>query len=242
VKRDRLAPVLAIVGGAIVLVVALVIASQIGSGSKKSSIGTIATDSVAEMLGGIKQNGIYLGDPKAKLTLVEFADPQCPGCAEFAQTVFPSLVQKYVRSGKLRIEYQGQHFIDDFIRNSPKDSERMLRLAQAAGFQNKLWYVVELEYDNQPQNAENSGYATDSYLRGVASAVNGLNVDKAVAVANTNAVVSNMDAAKALADKSFKQLSTPSFLLGPTGAKPTEKFGNESLSAFSAAIDAQLKK
>ena len=240
-KRDsKPALILAIVGGAIVLVIALVVASQISSNSKKSGSGDIQIDSIAEMLGGIEQNGISLGDPKAKLTLVEFADPQCPGCAEFAQTVFPSLVQKYVRSGQLRIEYRGLRFIDDFVKNGPKDSDRLLRLAQAAGLQNKLWYVVELEYENQ--GTENSGYATDSYLRDLASAVDRLNVDQALSVADTSAVVGNIDAAKALADKSFKKLSTPSFLLGPTGGKPTEKFGNESFSAMSAAIDALLKK
>jgi protein-disulfide isomerase len=240
VKRDsKLAPILAIVGGAIVLVVALVVASQINNGSnKKSSSSTIATDSIAEMLGGIPQKGIELGNPGAKLTLVEFSDPQCPYCGEWARNTLPSLVQKYVRTGKLRIEYQGLDILDH---SGATDSDRMIRLAQAAGLQNKLWYVVELEFDNQ--GTESSGYATDAFIRGIAQAVSGLDANKALAAANTNAVVPNIDAAKTLANKSFKPLYTPSFLLGPTGAKPTKKIvGAQPLSAFTKAIDAQLKK
>jgi protein-disulfide isomerase len=241
-RRDnKLAPLLAIVGGAIVLIVAIVVASQISNGSKKSNSSTIATDSIAEMLSGIPQKGIALGNSNAKLTLVEFADPQCPGCGDFAKTVLPTLVQTYVRTGQLRIEYRGLHFIDSFVKNGPKDSERLLRLAEAAGFQNRLWDIVELEYENQ--GTENTGWATDALLKGLAQTVKGLNVSKVLASANTNAVVPNMEAAQTLADQSFKPLSTPSFLLGPTGAKPTGKFtGQTAVSSLLNALSSQLKK
>jgi protein-disulfide isomerase len=234
VRRNRLLPVLAIVGGAIVLVVALVVANQLGSGSNKPDAGKIQLDSIDAMLSGVRQEGIALGNPKAKLTLVEFSDPQCPYCADWAREVFPSLVQNYVRTGKLRVEYAGLAFLGD-------DSTSMLRLAQAAGLQNKLWNVVELEFENQ--GTENSGYATDAFLRGIVQAIPGLDAGKALAAADTNAVVAPIDAAKALANQNFKELSTPCFLLGPTGAKPTEKIvGAQPLSTFTDAIDAQLKK
>ena len=140
-KRDDLVRILAVVGGAIVLVVALVVATQIGHHTKKPSAGNIQVGSVNAMLSGIPQKGIELGSPKAKLTMVEFADPQCPACGDFSRTTLPAIIQDYVRTGKLRIEYQGQSFVDSFVANGPKDSERMLRLAQAAGLQNKLWNV-----------------------------------------------------------------------------------------------------
>jgi len=242
VSRDsKLAPVLAVVGGAIVLVVALVVALQLSHGSKKSSDGNIATDSIAEMLSGIPQKGIELGNPAAKLTLVEFSDPQCPYCGEWARNTLPSLVAKYVRTGKLRIEYRGVNVIDPNTGGS--DSDRMIRLAQAAGLQNKLWNVVELEFDNQA--AEGSGYATDAFLRGIADAVGpGFDAGKAVSVSNTNAVVPMLNAAQTLAEKKIgKRLSTPTFLLGPTGSTQTEKIvGAQPLATFTDAIDAMLKK
>jgi protein-disulfide isomerase len=246
VKRDsKLAPILAIVGGAIVLVVALVVASQVGNNSNKSGSGNIQVGSVEEMLKGVEQNGVYLGDSKAKLTLVEFSDPQCPYCAKWAGEVFPSLVQDYVKAGKLRIEYRGLRFVDDYVVNGPKDSERQLRLALAAGLQNKLWNVVELEFLNQ-DTTENTGYATDSFLREIADAVGpDFNVDKALAAADTNAVVPMLDTAKKLAAASFgKKLSTPSFLLMRAGStKPVKTIvGAQPYATFSAAIDAELSK
>jgi len=240
VRRDLLAPVLAVVGGAIVLVVALVVANQLGGHSSKPSASNISVDSIDEMLRGIPQQGIELGDSKAKLTLVEFSDPQCPYCADWARGVFPSLVQNYVRTGKLRIEYGGLDFLDQ--NTGGKDSERLLRLAQAAGLQNRLWNVVELEFENQ--GAEGSGYATDAFLRGLVKAVDGLDADKALAAADTNAVVPMINAAQKLAEtKLAPPISTPTFLLGRTGSKKTETIvGAESLETFAKAIDAQLKK
>jgi protein-disulfide isomerase len=241
VRRNRLLPVLAIVGGAIVLVVALVVANQLGRGSNKPNAGKIQLDSIDAMLQGVEQDGIYLGDPKAKLTLVEFSDPQCPWCASWASDVFPSLVQDYVKAGKLRIAYAGLAFLDDPY--PTKDSDRLLELAQAAGLQNKLWNVVELEFKNQ--GTENTGYVTDALLRGIAEAVPELDADKALAVANTNAVVPMINAAQKLAQQKVgKEISTPTFVLVRTGSTQTVKkiVGAQPLSAFAEAIDAELKK
>jgi protein-disulfide isomerase len=240
VKRDDLVRILAVVGGAIVLVVALVVATRIGNHTKKPT-GNIQVGSVNEMLRGIPQKGIELGNAKAKLTMVEFADPQCPACGDFSRTTLPTIIQDYVRTGKLRIEYQGQSFVDSFVASGPKDSERMLRLAEAAGLQNKLWNVVELEYENQ--GTENTGYATDSLLRGIVKSVPGLDANKVFATWNTSSVVPMMNTAKAVANQAFKQLETPSFLLGSTGSKSTVTIvGAQPLQTFTDAINAQLKK
>ncbi|MGC9974742.1 MAG: thioredoxin domain-containing protein [Gaiellaceae bacterium] len=224
-RRELLAPVLAVIGGAIVLVIALVVANQLGGGHSSKPVG----------LSGIPQKGIELGSPTAKLTMVEFSDPQCPFCGDWARHVFPTLVQKYVRTGKLRMEYAGLAFLGT-------DSTSLLDLAQAAGLQNKLWNVVELEFERQ--GTENSGYATDAFLKGIVKAVPGLNADKALSAANTNAVVPMINAARTLAEtKVGNQISTPTFLIGPTGSTRTETIvGDQPLSTFTKAIDAQLKK
>ena len=107
------------------------------------------------MLAGIPQSGIYLGSPSAPVRLVEFADLQCPFCREYTLQTLPQLVQDYVRSGKVRMEFRDLAFLG-------KDSVTAGRHAAAAGEQNKLWNFIDVFYFNQGE--ENSGYVTPSFL------------------------------------------------------------------------------
>ncbi len=187
---------------AAVLAALLVVA---GAASATTSI--VGADSVNTMLRGIPQQGIELGNPDAPVTLVEFVEPQCPGCALWSRDELPGVISRYVRSGKIRIEYRGLSFVG-------ADSQALLTLAQAAGEQDKLWNVVELEYANQ--GGENSRYADHAYLAAIAGAVPGLDVEQAFARASSNAVVARIDRAKALSDQ-YGVDQTPSLLIGRSG-------------------------
>ena len=80
------------------------------------------------LFAGIEQHGAALGSPKAPVTLVEYADLQCPYCAQWARDALPTLVEDYVKTGKLRIVFSGMAFIG-------ADSDKALRTAIAAGEQ-----------------------------------------------------------------------------------------------------------
>ena len=217
------------------LVVALVIASLVGGGKSSPTPSNLdMTTSIEQMLHGIPQQGSVLGSAKAKVTLTEFGDPQCSACANFSSNGLPVLIQNYVRSGKLRIEFQGQTFVDRYVKGSA-DSVRLLRMALAAGEQNKLWNFIEILYDNQ--GAENSGYATDSYLKAIGNAIPGLDVNKTFAAASQSngfAVQIKASAARFSAE-GFS--GTPSFLIGVTGQKQ-QKVSEADLTA---RINALLK-
>src|SRR5271165_6414341 len=43
-----------------------------------------------------------LGDPKASVTIVEYASMTCPHCAHFQETTFPELKKRYIDTGKVR--------------------------------------------------------------------------------------------------------------------------------------------
>jgi hypothetical protein len=237
-ERKTLVSVLAVAGGALVLVLALVIGISLGGGKSKSSPNTAnlkMAASIEEMLSGIPQSGTVIGGPKAKVTLVEFGDLQCTGCAYFSANGLPNLIQNYVRTGKLRIEFEGQTFIDKYRPGSSPDSNRLMRMALATGEQNKLWNFIEIVYANQGQ--ETSGYATDSYLKAVGNAIQGLDVNKAFKTASPTTAFSSQIKASAsrFAAEGFK--STPSFLLGLTTEKSRQKVSEGDLTA---RIDALL--
>ena len=184
---------------------------------------------------GIPQRGIVVGDPRAPLTLVEFADLQCPFCRNYTTGVMPSLVDRYVRTGKLRMEFRNVSFIGN-------DSLRAAQMAGAAGLQNKLWEFVDLFYTNQ--GAENSGYATDAFLTRIGRAVRGLDVQRALADrAQPSIQTAITEAQTQWQTAGFT--GTPAFLLGPTGGRMSALLSeNEAptVPLMSQRIDAALQQ
>jgi protein-disulfide isomerase len=160
---------------AIVVVVVAIVVSQgssddeeeppAGGGRPQAS----QSEEVERQFGGIPQEGVALGEPDAPATLIEFADLQCPFCAEYAVNALPSVVDRFVRPGRLRLELRLLRFLGP-------DSERGAEVAAAATLQNRLWEFSELFFRNQ--GPENSGYATDQFLERLARATPGLDVDQ----------------------------------------------------------------
>src|SRR5262245_5220798 len=133
----------------------LVLVSQLTAddGAKRES--APATHVGPSLFAGVTQQGAALGSPAAPLTLTEYADLQCPYCAQWARETLPVLVRDYVRTGKLRIVFRGLAFLGS-------DSHRALRAAHAAGEQNHLWDVVHGLFTRQ--GAENTGWVSNDLL------------------------------------------------------------------------------
>src|SRR3954447_23825677 len=208
-RRRRLILLGGVLGVAAIAVAVLIAVSTSGSGAKTAAT-SASSGSVADaressaMLAGIPQNSIVLGNAKAPVRVIEFADLQCPFCRNYALNTMPSLVKDYVRPGKVRMEFRSLAFIGD-------DSVRAARVAEAAAQQNKLWNFVDLAYFNQGK--ENSGWANDAALKRLAGAVPGLDANRAFAARDSAGVTASLKAADTLATSSGVQ-STPTFLVG----------------------------
>jgi protein-disulfide isomerase len=204
---------LLVLGGVLAALVAVAVAAAFaltgssGGGQQAEAGVTLpGAEETNALLDGIPQSGAVVGSPDAPATLVEYADLQCPFCAQWATNAFPDLLDEYVRPGKLRIEFRGLHFIGP-------DSEQALRAALAAGDQDRLWNVVELLYQNQGQ--ENTGWVTDELLSAVATSA-GLDEQAWRDAFDSPGVDEAIDAASSAATAAGIR-STPSFQLGPTG-------------------------
>jgi protein-disulfide isomerase len=193
---------------AAVLAAGLIAASAFsGGGSETTSPPQQAVTADRGLLAGIPQRGTTLGRADAPVTLVEFADLQCPYCAQWSSVAFDDIVEEYVRPGKVRLVFGGLAFVGP-------DSERGLRFALAAGRQGRLWDVVHHLYANQ--GAENGGWLSDDMLRDVGGGIPSFRVEQAFADASSPAVEHEIAAADKQAEKLGIQ-GTPSFAAGRTG-------------------------
>ena len=154
-------------------------------------------------LSGIPQRGSVLGSPSARVKLIEYADPQCPACRLYTESMFPTVVNEYVRPGKVDTEFRGFPFIGD-------DSVKGYRYLLAAGKQDKLWNLAEALYRNQ--GAENSGWLTSELVRRLAAAIPGLDVDRLFADAERPDIVDEASSAASRASAAGIQ-GTPTFLV-----------------------------
>jgi protein-disulfide isomerase len=184
------------IGAAVALVVVALLLRNHDSTSPATATPVVALD-------GIAQDGSVLGSPSAKVMLIEYADPQCPACRLYTESIFPTVVDEYVRPGKVATEFRGFPFIGG-------DSVTGYRYLLAAGRQDKLWNLAETLY--RSQGAENSGWLTEELVRRLAAEIPGLDVDRLLSDAQRPDIVEQASSAAAKASAAGIQ-GTPTFLV-----------------------------
>jgi protein-disulfide isomerase len=213
VARREASPRVLIAAAAIVLLlVAAVFAGlKLTSGSSDSPPpATTALPGAADverLLKGIPQAGNVLGSPSAPVTLVEYIDLQCPYCQQFETQVMPNVIDKYVRTGKLKVDARVLAFIGP-------DSQRGQAAAIAAGAQKKEFNFTQLLYANQ--SGENTGWLSDDMVKAAAASIPGMDVSKLLSDAGDPSVDATAQSyvTQATADK---VTGTPTLLVGASG-------------------------
>jgi protein-disulfide isomerase len=182
------------------------------------------------LLTDIPQSANALGEPSAPATLEYFGDLECPFCQQFSLEVLPSIIRRWVPTGKLRISYRA-------LQTATPEPDVFLAqqvAALAAGKQNKAWYFVETFYAEQGE--EGTGYVTDAYLQGIASQVPQLDVARWATDRNDPELAKEI-AADAEAAENAGLGGTPSFLLGASGGA-MRVFSPSDATSFDTAIEA----
>ena len=239
-KRRRLAQLGGAVAVVVVGIVVVLIATGGGGSSKPPAVtSTTATKEVSAVsseLAGTTQKGIVLGNPNAPVTMQYYGDLECPICRDFTLGALPVIIQKWVKTGKLKIEYRSL----ETATREPETFRTQQIAALAAGKQNKAWNYIETFYHEQGE--EGSGYVTESYLKGLAAQVPGLNLTKWTADRGDQ----QLQAQIALDTQEANNngfTGTPAFLIGKTGSG-LKKYEYSSLtdpSGFNEAIEKALK-
>lgn len=93
---------------------------------------------------------LYIGDPDAPATLVEYGDFKCPSCNSFHHNAGAELRKEYVEDGRLKIEFRNFPFIGP-------DSGRAARGTYCANDQDKFAEFHDLVYNYMWDNYYGSG-------------------------------------------------------------------------------------
>lgn len=109
-----------------------------------------------------------LGDKNAKVTVIEFADFQCPFCKQWFNAVEPNLMKDYVNTGKVKFAFRQYAFLG-------QESTWAAEAAECANDQGKFWDFHNYLYQNQ--GSENSGTFAKDKLEAIAATL-GLDTNK----------------------------------------------------------------
>jgi protein-disulfide isomerase len=170
----------------------------------------------------VNADDMTLGNPKAPVTMIEYASVACPHCGRFNNEVFPAFKAKYIDTGK--VFYVSR----EALTGDPAIAAAGFLTARCAG-KGKYFQVVDAIYHAQAQ-LEAGGQARQILLNIARSA--------GLTDAQFNACITDEKAQTALADRwqhygaDNNINSTPTFVInGTVYAK-----GEMSLSELDAAV------
>jgi protein-disulfide isomerase len=211
----------------IVAVVVLIVASSGGSGGGDAqNLKEVAA--VDSLVNGVPQDGMVIGDPSAKVELMEYGDLQCPVCKAYSEEILPQVIENKVKSGKARIVFHNFTIIGE--QSLPAGAATL-----AAGEQGRGWNYLELFYRNQGE--ENSGYATDEFLEAVAKSAGVKNIAQWNKERKSKAITNEVEATTAQAQR-YGFTGTPSFAIKGPSTNGVELLGTVSTpEEFEEAIE-----
>jgi protein-disulfide isomerase len=85
-----------------------------------------------------------VGDPAARVTVIEYGDFQCPVCGRFARETYPTVGEDYIATGRVRWVYR--HFP---LRSVHPDAEAAAQASECAAAQARFWDYHDVLFTNQ---------------------------------------------------------------------------------------------
>ena len=177
------------------------------------------------------KNEPYIGDQNAPIVMAYWLDFQCPFCQRFETETLPTLIEKYVNTGKLKIVFKDFQFLGE-------DS------TTAGLAENAVWEIAPESYQAwhkamyEKQDEENGGWGKKEDITALARTIPGIDADRVSALMEEKkeAYQKELDDDNQEGSK-FGVTGTPGFVVGDqsiSGAQPT--------SVFTQVIDALLEK
>jgi len=101
-------------------------AAPAGDAAAPAAIAAPAGQNWTQVISATPEGGFRMGNPDARVKLVEFASLTCPHCREFHEASAATIKDKYVASGNVSYEYR------NFVLNGPDFAATVLARCQGA--------------------------------------------------------------------------------------------------------------
>ena len=209
---------------AVLLVGGLIWLNQ--SRSAATAVTSPGASTIGVQQGKTEEGWPYMGNPNAKVTVVEFSDYQCPHCGNFARETFPKIEDKYIKTGKVKWVAQPFEFLGP-------ESTQAGNAALCALDQGKFWEYEKMLFLNQ--GGENKGAFSKQHLKEFGQKL-GLDTEKFNRCVDSGQHLQQVQASYSIAQgRGVSQ--TPTFFIN---GKKVE--GNYPFDDFSKMIDEALSK
>lgn len=188
------------------------------------------------------EGGFRIGNPDAKVKLVEYGSLACPHCRHFEETGYKPLIQNYVRTGKISYEFR------NLLLNAPDIAASLL--AHCAG-PTRFFPMSAAVFEAQPQWTARISAITDAQRAEIDKMTDSARIVRLGEIAGFPQIAVRFGMTSARAhqclsdDKGLQRLLSMTKTAEDAGISHTPTFlidGKESSSATWDQLEPELKK
>jgi len=175
-----------------------------------------------EMFGGVPQEGDRLGSSDAPVTIQVFNDLQCSSCRDDFLNVVPGLMEKYIRSGDVKLLWR--HYS-----NSESPQELGFYGAEAAAEQGYGWQFIYLFFRTQEEaNRFKAPKLFENFEKSIAGGVEELEIEEwnhelEKAKVSDSAIQKRLEGYEELGRNLGIRVGQGMVLFGPNGTKTLQE-------------------
>ncbi len=187
------------------------------------ALGLAGCDKLFPQKSAVTADDMSMGNPAAKVTVIEYASASCPHCARFNNEVFPAFKAKYIDTGKINYVFR------EFLTPPAQFAAAGFLTARCAG-KDKYFSVLDAVYRGQE-----AMYQSNDFRGGL------LRIAQSVGLSEQqfNACVTDDKALTALNDRVQRYETKDNITGTPTFMVNGKKLdGEQTLASLDAAIAA----
>lgn len=178
-------------------------------------------------LAPVQSNGYVMGNPDARLEVIEFGDFECPVCSQWAVAQEPDIRKRLIATGLVRYR-----FIDDPL-PMHANTWNASRAAACADEQGKFWEYHDALFQSQDQWQGETTRNPDKVLKQLAQQI-GLNTAQFNQCVDSKKYQAKIQAHQRLAEESNVD-HTPTFFVG------NQRYDFQNSDQLVAKVDSALK-